>query len=282
MTSQATTSSTSRERVGRADRGFTARTAPSPPSVVAEPPQPITMRRAPASRAARSSWPTPVVSARTGSSPWGWGRRARPAAWDISTTAVGASASVAVRTPVPVPVVEHAPLRVDRVAEGAGDRGAGAGRPPSASSRPSPPSDMGTSSAVQPAVRAAFAMAAAASAADAVPRNLSGAATRCGTTGKLRDDRVGRAENGRGFVPGATSGRTRGLVRECLRGRTRGLVRECLRGESPGHFSVHMRRSTLHLRVYTASQDAQIHTKVGTSSAHTQPTGGTRGVRWET
>jgi hypothetical protein len=34
-------------------------------------------------------------------------------------------------------------------------------------------------------------MAAAASAADAVPRNLSGAATRCGTLGKLGDRGVG-------------------------------------------------------------------------------------------
>ncbi len=53
--------------------------------------------------------------------------------------------------------------------------------PPSARSRPSPPSDIGTSSAVHPAARAAPAMAAATSPAEAVPRNLSGAATRWGT-----------------------------------------------------------------------------------------------------
>ena len=45
----------------------------------------------PASRAARRSWPTPAVVARTGSSCRGLGSRARPAARDISTTAVRGS-----------------------------------------------------------------------------------------------------------------------------------------------------------------------------------------------
>ena len=57
--------------------------------------------------------------------------------------------------------------------------------PSSASSRPSPPSDIGTSSAVHPSPAAAPAIAAAASVALAVPRNLSGAATRWGTGGTL-------------------------------------------------------------------------------------------------
>ncbi len=52
--------------------------------------------------------------------------------------------------------------------------------PPSASNRPSPPSDIGTSSALQPAAAGRPDAAAATSAADDVPRNLSGAATRCG------------------------------------------------------------------------------------------------------
>ena len=177
VTSQATTNSTPRRASGEP----TASTAPRPPSVVAEPPQPMTMRRAPASRAARSSWPTPVVSARTGSSPCGWGSSERPAACDISTTAVGPAGS--------------SPSRMRHSASTGRPRGPATvvvlGSPPSASRRPSPPSDIGTSSAVHPAWRAASAIAAAASAADAVPRNLSGAATRCGTLGKLGDRGVG-------------------------------------------------------------------------------------------
>ncbi len=168
VTSLATTSSTPWSTAGEP----TASNAPSPPSVVAEPPQPITMRRAPASRAASRSCPTPAVPARTGSSPCGFGRRSRPAARDISTTAVGAA-------------VAPAPSSMRHSAS----TGAPSGPatvvtcfvPPSASSRPSPPSDMGTSSAVHPAARAASAMADATSAALAVPRNLSGAATRWGT-----------------------------------------------------------------------------------------------------
>ena len=76
VTSQATTSSIPRSAPGEP----TAPYAPRPPSVVDEPPQPITIRRAPASRAARRSWPTPAVVARKGSSWRGLGRRARPAA----------------------------------------------------------------------------------------------------------------------------------------------------------------------------------------------------------
>ena len=51
--------------------------------------------------------------------------------------------------------------------------------PPTASRVPSPPSAIGTSSADQPSRRAAPAAAAATAGAPAVPRNLSGAATRC-------------------------------------------------------------------------------------------------------
>ena len=85
--------------------------------------------------------------------------------------------------------LEHAPLRVDRRTEWPADDG-GRGVPPSASRRPSPPSDIGTSSAVQPAPLAAPPAAAAASAADTVPRNLSGAATRWGTGTKLAKGRT--------------------------------------------------------------------------------------------
>src|SRR5579875_2601638 len=53
--------------------------------------------------------------------------------------------------------------------------------PPTTSQKPSPPSDTGIWSQLQPAAVAARATAAATSPALAVPRNLSGAATRWGT-----------------------------------------------------------------------------------------------------
>ena len=66
-----------------------ASTAPHPPSVVADPPTPTTTRRAPAPTAARISWPTPAVEARTGSSPAGEGRGPCPPTRADSITAVG-------------------------------------------------------------------------------------------------------------------------------------------------------------------------------------------------
>ena len=61
--------------------------APQPPSVVAEPPTPTTIRLAPSSRAARMSCPVPNVVVRNGSRSSG-GTRASPDAAAISTTAV--------------------------------------------------------------------------------------------------------------------------------------------------------------------------------------------------
>ena len=111
----------------------TVRTAPQPPSVVAEPPQPTTMRRTPASRAARRRVPTPAVSARTGSSPRGWGRRARPAARDISMTAVRPGWSV-------VGSIRHSAMVGAPSGPGTSARWT---MPPNASRSPSPPSEKG-------------------------------------------------------------------------------------------------------------------------------------------
>ncbi|GAA3038264.1 hypothetical protein GCM10020000_15550 [Streptomyces olivoverticillatus] len=60
---------------------------PAPPSVVALPPTPSTIVRAPASSAARTSSPVPyVVAVRGARTPWG--SRRSPDASAISTTAV--------------------------------------------------------------------------------------------------------------------------------------------------------------------------------------------------
>ena len=160
----------------------TAAKAPQPPSVVAEPPQPMTMRRAPASRAARRSWPTPVGVGVDGVLVLGVGDEGAAGGLGhlddggerlVAASAVGAAGPGGVS------------VRRRHSASTGWPRGPGTvvwrDAPPSASSRPSPPSDIGTSSAVQPARRAAAAAAAAASPAEAVPRNLSGATTRCGT-----------------------------------------------------------------------------------------------------
>ena len=163
----------------------TASKAPSPPSVVDDPPQPITMRRAPASRAARRSWPTPVVLARTGSSPRGRGSRARPAARDISTTAVSGAA------PSGPPSMRHS---ASTRAPSGPVTTVVCGVPPRARSRPSPPSDMGTSSAVQPAARAASGDGRRHLAGRRRPPELSGAATRWGT----RDEATGCGTGGLG------------------------------------------------------------------------------------
>lgn len=67
------------------------------------------------------------------------------------------------------------PAHLPRLTVRAADHGSSVG-PPRASSVPSPPSAIGSVSATWPSSRAARAIASAASAADAVPRNLSGAA----------------------------------------------------------------------------------------------------------
>ncbi len=110
-TSLASTSSTDDSRASRPDRSARARSAsppppggtgspsssrnrapsadsmPAPPSVVALPPTPNTMVRAPASSAARSSSPEPYVEAVSGAKTPA-GRRCNPLASAISTTAV--------------------------------------------------------------------------------------------------------------------------------------------------------------------------------------------------
>ena len=164
-----TSHATSRSTPARLAGVPTTSTAPQPPSVVAEPPQPMTMRLAPAWRARSMRWPTPAVSASTGSSPPGSGSNERPAAWDISITAVGPPSGPAARS-------RHSASVGAPSGPGTEVR---CGVPPTARRRPSPPSDMGISSALHPTRRAAPPTAAATSAAVAVPRNLSGAAMRC-------------------------------------------------------------------------------------------------------
>ncbi len=141
--------------------------APTPPSVVAEPPQPTMTRAAPASMAASTSWPTPVVVASSGSVPRGAANRSRPAAVAISITAVGISTSGGARKRHSASV--GCPRGPDTVAVRT--------EPPKASSSPSPPSESGISSEVHPAAAAAAATEAATAGALAVWRNLSGAAT---------------------------------------------------------------------------------------------------------
>ena len=120
--------------------GYSARSAPSPPSVVAEPPTPTSTRRAPASTAAAISSPVPAVDAATGSLPSGPPTSASPDARAISITAVRPSS-------------RHAAC--DRLAERAGDDVVVRLGPPSTSSVPSPPSAIGTSSHVPPGGAAA-------------------------------------------------------------------------------------------------------------------------------
>ncbi len=164
-TSQATTTSAPPSLAGAP----IASTAPQPPSEVDDPPTPTTTRRAPASTAARTSCPTPAVEARTGSSPDGEGSRALPMARADSITAVGLSPAA------------DGPTMCHSTSTGSPSGPATVEwwtSPCTASRIPSPPSAIGTSSAVQPAARAEPAAAAATSEAAAVPRNLSGAATR--------------------------------------------------------------------------------------------------------
>jgi hypothetical protein len=141
--------------------GYSARRAPRPPSVVAEPPSPTRIRRAPSSMAWAISSPVPTVEAATGSLPSGPPTRSRPEARDISMTALRPSRRQPASTGSPSGPV----TRVVRLG------------PPKTSRVPSPPSATGRSAQFHPSAAAARPTAAATSAAVAVPRNLSGAAT---------------------------------------------------------------------------------------------------------
>ena len=90
----------------RRGSGYIARSAPNPPSVVADPPTPTTMRRAPASMALAMSSPVPVVDAASGSLFSAPPSRLKPDAAAISMTAVPP---------------DEAPRRGDRITERAGD-----------------------------------------------------------------------------------------------------------------------------------------------------------------
>ena len=138
-------------------------TAPRPPSVVAEPPTATSTRRAPAATASAINSPVPAVVALTGSLPDAPPARDRPEASAISMTATPRLSRHGAVTGSP-----SGPVTTD-VRLG----------PPSASSVPSPPSAIGAVSQDAEAAAAASATAAATSTAEAVPRNLSGAASTC-------------------------------------------------------------------------------------------------------
>src|SRR4051812_10458062 len=161
-TSHATTT-----RAPRSDQP-SASTAPSPPSVVAEPPTPTITVCAPSSSTCAISSPVPRVVARSGSFPPA--TSVSPLAMAISTTAVPSGSRLhSASTGSPSGPVTRA-VRCS---------------PPSASSVPSPPSASGSSRASIPAERRPRAIAAAASGAVSEPRNLSGQQS-AGTTGNLR------------------------------------------------------------------------------------------------
>ena len=157
VTSHATSSSTCLRRA----IAVIALMAPNPPSVVADPPKPTMMRRAPASSAWSISSPVPAVVASSGSLPADPPAMLRPLALAISMTAV----SFAKRHPASTGSPSGPVTTVVLLA------------PPSASSSPSPPSAIGTSSHSIPNSQQAWPIALAASCAETVPRNLSGAAT---------------------------------------------------------------------------------------------------------
>ncbi len=158
VTSQATRSST---RFNRAI-ALIARIAPNPPSVVADPPSPTMMRR----RSGVECVIDQFAGARRGgihrSLPSAPPTRVSPLARAISMTAVFFESRQPASTGSPSGPVTI----VVRFA------------PPSASSRPSPPSAIGTSTQSTPSSQQAWPIAAATSAARlAVPLNLSSAAT---------------------------------------------------------------------------------------------------------
>ena len=93
-TSHATSNSTVRSRAGLRS----ASTAPSPPSVVADPPRPTMIRRAPWSSAGRSARRSRRSSAASGSLPSAPPARASPLALAISITAVRRSSRHAAST----------------------------------------------------------------------------------------------------------------------------------------------------------------------------------------
>ncbi|MEZ5294757.1 MAG: hypothetical protein R2697_00350 [Ilumatobacteraceae bacterium] len=131
VTSHAATSSTAFNRWGERS----ASSAPSPPSVVADPPRPTTIRLAPAVNAASISSPVPAVVAFIGSFPSAPPASSRPLANAISMIAVRPERRQAASTGRPSGPV----TRVVRLG------------PPNTSSRPSPPSAIGTSTQSWPA-----------------------------------------------------------------------------------------------------------------------------------
>ena len=143
--------------------------APAPQSLVALPPIPMRMRRAPASRAAVMSWPVPYVLVSSGLR-FAGGTSASPVAAAISMTAVRSSPPSmphAAWTSSPSGPATDATCRVPSVAA------------TNASTVPSPPSAMGTTSisASGTTRRTPRAIAAQTSAAGRASLNLSGAMT---------------------------------------------------------------------------------------------------------
>src|SRR5262245_12391587 len=159
-----------------------APSAPRPPSTVADPPTPTSTSCAPASTAARISWPVPYVDARQGSNS---DTNARPLADAISRRARRPSPSRAKHASTGSP---RGPRTVTRST-----------RPPSATSRassvPSPPSATGQRSASTPARSRPRAIASATATAGKVPLNESGA-TRTFTSGVAPLDLVARRDAG--------------------------------------------------------------------------------------
>lgn len=136
---------------------------PAPPSVVALPPTPSTMVRAPASSAARSSSPVPYVVAVSGAKIPGGSRRS-PEASAISTTAVPSRSAYAASTVSPIGPVTRTVRRSNPAAT-------------AASTVPSPPSATGSSVTSRPGTteRSPAATCAATCTAVSEPLNLSAA-----------------------------------------------------------------------------------------------------------
>ncbi len=129
--------------------------------MVAEPPRPTSTVRAPCSIALAISSPVPRVVAASGSLPSAPPARASPLARAISITAVRRS----IRHPASTGLPSGPVTTVVRLP------------PPNTSSSPSPPSDIGTSSQSRLSSQHAAPIAAVASTAVRVPRNLSTAAS---------------------------------------------------------------------------------------------------------
>src|SRR5215472_5982526 len=155
----------SRKRAPRAAR------APVPPSVDADPPRAMTIRRAPASSALAISSPVPMVCAPSGS---GAAISGSPLARASSMHAVALSSSSQQLATVPPP----GPVTWTGCQRGAGPAVASSAAA-STSSVPSPPSASGTHASSSPgrSTRQPAASAAAASAAPMLPLKESGATT---------------------------------------------------------------------------------------------------------